>query len=328
MTQNRPTIGLALSGGGVRGLAHLGVLKVFEEAHIPVDYLAGTSMGGIVSAVYAAGLPIDEAIAFAQRMGLTDIASPPDDWHGLFGHNKLAKLLGELLGSEALTFEDLQIPLSVIATDIETGEMVVFNEGPLIPALLATSAFPIMFTPVRYQGRWFVDGGVLNNFPVDWVRRMGADRVVGVTTPPSVQLNMEDSADEAADEMEMEHSRLSLRALFSSFSLPALEWHLPLLIAETATGYTVSLVSQQRLRLSPPDLLLEVHLPNMGTFATQRSAEAIAAGQQATREALPALRKLRDTPKPPGALQAWRRWRRRLARAWAAFNAPDYSCFP
>ena len=105
----------------------------------------------------------------------------------------------------------------------------------------------------------------------------------------------------------------------------------PLRITQAVADHLLrhgSLVSHQRLRISPPDLLLEVHLPNMGTFATQRSAEAIAAGQQAAREALPALRKLRDTPAPPGTLQAWRRWRRRLARAWAAFNAPDYGCFP
>lgn len=322
MQTEQPKIGVALSGGGIRGLAHLGVLEVLEEARIPVDYLAGTSMGGIVGACYAAGVPLKEAIAFTQRLGLVDIASPDSGWRGLFGHAKMAKLLAELLGSESLTFEALRIPLAVVAADIERGEMVVFDRGPLIPALLATSAFPIMFSPVHYEGRWLIDGGVINNFPVDLVRQMGAERVLGVTVPPSVTLTMVNNGESH------ERERLSLRTLFSSFSQRALDWKMPLLIAETGASLTMEIVNRERLRLSPPDFLLEIQLPNMGTFATDKSAEAIEAGRKAALAAIGELVKLRNAPRPGDMWQRWQRLNRRLRRAWTAFNAPEAGCFP
>ncbi len=322
MQTERPLIGLALGGGGIRGLAHLGVLEVLEEAHIPVDYLAGTSMGGLVGAVYAAGVPVADAIAFAKRLGLIDIASPDGNWRGLFGHAKIAKLLTELLGSDALTFEDLRIPLSVVATDIERGEMVVFNRGPLIPALLATSAFPIMFAPLQYEERWLIDGGMVNNLPVDLVRQMGAERVLGVNVPPSVTLSPEHDAEQGA------HDRLSLRALFSSFSHRAQDWQLPLMIAETGCNLPIEIANRERLRRCPSNVLLEIHQPNTGTFATEKGTAAIEAGRKAALAAISEIVKLRDTPRPRALQLQWQRFNRRLRRAWDAFNAPDVSCYP
>jgi NTE family protein len=314
----RPKIGVALSGGGVRGLAHLGVLQVLEEARVPIDFVAGTSMGGIVAGVYAAGVPVQEVIEFSKKIGIMDLASRDRGWRGLFGHAKMSKLLVDLLGDAEIAFEDLQIPAAVVAADVETGEMVVFNRGPLLPALMATSAFPIVFSPVRYQERWLVDGGVLNNFPVDIVRHMGAERVLGVTVPSSVKLPLEE---------ERERIRLSPRALLA-FTNRTQDWKLPFLIAEASVSFTAQIVSQIRLSLCPPDLLLEISLPNVGLFATDKNAAVIEAGRKEAMRHLAALVELHTKPLPPRWRRRLKSVARRLGRAWAALREPAYPLFP
>jgi len=268
---------------------------------------------------------LQKTIEFAEHVGLLDIASRGPGLRGLFGHAKIAQLLADLLGSEGITFEDMKIPAAVLAADLETGELVVLNQGPLIPALLATSAFPVMLSPVYHQHRWLVDGGVLNNFPVDLVRQMGADRVLGVDTPPSIHLNIR-----AREEKEEEIGRfhLSPRALFSSFTPRTPDWKLPILIAETAAGFTANLVNETRLRLNPPDVLLTVSLPNVGTFSTGKNVETIEAGRRVARGALPELLRMRDKPLPSATQRRWRDFVRRLRRAWQAYHSPDYTLYP
>ena len=317
--KQQPKIGVALSGGGIRGLAHLGVLAVMEEQHIPVDYLAGTSMGGILAGVYAAGVSVEAITEFALRVGLMDMASRDQNFRGLFGHDKFALMLADLLGRDDLTFEDLRIPTAVVAADVETGAMVVLDSGPLIPALMATSAFPIIFAPYHYQDRWLIDGGVVNNFPVDLVRRMGADRVLGVETPARVCL--------ALHRPEPTTKRLSPRGIFAPFSHLTHDWKLPLLVAEVGTGHTIQAVNQVRLTLTPPDVLLSVHLHNIGTFATGKSEIAVQAGRKVAEENLSALKTL-TRPLPPRWVQRWQSFRRRLKRAWWIFQEPEYPLYP
>jgi NTE family protein len=319
MNANRKAkIGLALGGGGVRGLAHLGVLQALEEAEIAIDMIAGTSMGGLVGGLYAAGVPLPRLNQVAAKMGIMDFASRDHKWRGLFQQTKLAAFLEELLGSADLTFADLQIPLTVTAADLERAELVLLREGPLIPALLATSAFPIVFSPVHHQGRWLVDGGVLNNFPVDVVRDMGADRVLGVNVPPDIRLSLDDP----------ERARgLSGRALFS-FTNHTWDWKQPFLIAETSASLTSQLVTRTRLSLSPPDVLIEVRFPNVGIFSAERNVDIIEAGRREALSQMPALVALKAAPLPP----RWRCWlagvRHRLVRAWVAFRGPVYPSYP
>jgi NTE family protein len=315
--QPSPKIGVALSGGGVRGYAHLGVLQVLEEAGISVAVIAGTSMGGLVGGLYAAGVPLQTLIDFAQRTGIMDLASPDERWRGLFDHDKIAPMLADLIGSAEIAFEDLDIPAAVVAADVETGELVLLRKGPLIPALLATAAFPLVFTPVYHQGRWLVDGGVANNFPVDVARQMGADRVLGVNVPPSVRLVLD---------REEHDTGLSARAL-SRLGQRTREWQQPFLIAETCVGISIEAMDRTRMALWPPDLLLQVELPNVGVFSTNRNGEAIAAGYRLAREHLSELIDLKS-PLPP-------RWRRRLVAiqrrarlAWAVFREPEHLVCP
>jgi NTE family protein len=310
-------VGVALSGGGARGLAHLGVLQVLDEAEIPVDVVAGTSMGGIVACLYAAGIPVQDLIAFSKKIGVIDLVSPDLKWRGLFGHEKTANLLADLLGSGDVAFEDLDIPAAVVCADIETGGLVILDEGPLIPALLATSAVPIIFSPVHHRGRWLVDGGVLNNLPVDVVCRMGAERVLGVNVPPSVDLSLAD------EEMPKGLSLRGLRLLSHSVS----DWRRPFLIAEASAGITIQAIDRTRLALCPPDLLLEIHLPGVGVFSNGDGAE-VEAGRRAAMAHLEELIELKTGP----ALPHWRKWLRsainRFRLAWGMLRRPMPALYP
>lgn len=313
-----PKIGVALSGGGVRGYAHLGVLQVLEEAQVPIDVFAGTSMGGIIAGLYAAGIPLQELIAFSKRTGIIDMASRDREWRGLFGHQKMASLLADLLGDEDITFEDLNIPTAVVSADVETGELILLNQGPLIPALMATSAFPIVFSPVYHQGRWLVDGGVINNFPVDVVRQLGADRIIGVDVPPTVRLSLKEQE---------RHTGLSARGLrfFSNYTR---DWKMPFLIAEASVGITMQVINQTRLGLCPPDVLLEIDLPNVGIFTSDDNAKIIEAGHKVAMSHRAELVELKARPLPSGWRQRLRSATCRLQRAREVLLGPEYPPYP
>lgn len=310
--KGKPRVGVALSGGGLRGLAHLGVLQVLEETQIPVNVIAGTSMGGIIAGLYAAGVPLEKMIAFSKNTGLLDLASPDLHWRGLFSQKKLSEHLANLLGGEEIAFEELRIPAAVIAADLETGDLVILNKGPLIPALLATAAFPILFSPVRHQGRWLVDGGVLNNLPVDVVRWMGAERVLGVSVPPTVQLSLEEPE---------RQKRLPLHGL-RRVGERTRDWKLPILIAEASSGITVQAINRRRMALFPPDLLLEVRLPNVGLlFSDNGNLTIVEAGRRVAMDHRAELAILAQ-PLPPLWWQRLTTTWRRLHRLPAALKDP------
>ena len=214
----RPRIGLALSGGGARGAAHIGVLKVLEELRVPIDCIAGTSMGAVVGGAYAAGVSPQEmerviaqtdwADVFVDRPPRAEIATrrKQDDYRNLFApeygvrdgslllpkgviagvtiENFLRRLSAPAGGTS--DFDRLPIPYRAVATDIETGEEVVLARGSLMRAMRASMAIPGALTPVAIDGRLLVDGGIADNLPIDVVRRLCADVVIAVDigTPP------------------------------------------------------------------------------------------------------------------------------------------------
>jgi len=210
----RPRIGLVLSGGGARGLAHVGVLKVLEEARIPVDAIAGTSMGAIIGGLYASGMPatelerelrgLDWDALFANRVprelltqrrkeedfevspaleiGLERRSGSPMLPLGTVSSRGLELLLRRytLPVRRAADFDHLPIPFRAVATDMESGQAVVFRDGDLARALRASMSVPAVFAPSEVEGRILGDGGLVNNLPVDVVRSMGVDRVIAI----------------------------------------------------------------------------------------------------------------------------------------------------
>lgn len=174
----RPKVGLALGGGFARGLAHVGVLKVFEEENIPVDYIAGTSIGAAIGAAYCSGVSAKELEEITCLLRFSDFARYTISRLGLCSNDRMTSLLKRTL--KVRTFEELRIPLAVTATDFATGESVVFTEGDLIDPVRASCAYPCVFLPVNVNGRLLVDGLLAHPVPATPLKQMGADKVIAV----------------------------------------------------------------------------------------------------------------------------------------------------
>jgi NTE family protein len=173
-----PKVGVALGGGFARGLAHIGVLKVLEEEKIPVDFIAGTSVGSVIGAAYASGISAKELEEIAALVRFKDFSRWTFSRFGLFSNDKMAVFLRKILRCK--TFEELRIPLAVAATDIVTGDPAVFTSGDLIDPVRASCAYPGMFQPVRIENRLLVDGLLAHAVPAMPLRDMGAERVISV----------------------------------------------------------------------------------------------------------------------------------------------------
>lgn len=288
---NRPKIGLVLSGGGARGTAHIGVLKVLEENHIPIDMISGTSFGSIVGGLYAAGYSADELQNILEnfdwmeslsgraprkersfrrkqedngflirfKLGIKDgkIKLPG----GLITPNNLRLTLQDLINERTNQddFDKLPIPFRAVATDLGTGNAYVLKKGNLASAMIASMAVPALFPPIEYDGHLLVDGGVSNNVPVDVVRSMGADIVivVDISTPML-------STDE-----------------IRSFTN---------VIDQLVLIMTSKNAAAQLATLTDQDILIRPELDDIGFVDFERSMEAIPRGETATQMALPQLR--------------------------------------
>ena len=181
MVRKRPRIGLALGGGGARGYAHLGVLKALREANIPVDVIAGTSMGAVVGAAYATGYQSEELVDMALQMRwrqLLALADPTLPRQGVIAGNRLERYFETL--TRGRDFNQLDKTLVVVATDITTGEEVRLNSGPVARALRASTAVPGVFCPVESRNRLLVDGSITTPVPVRVAADAGAEVVVAV----------------------------------------------------------------------------------------------------------------------------------------------------
>ncbi len=175
----RPKIGLALSGGSTHGAAHIGVLQVLEGEGIHPDFITGTSAGALVGCAYAAGIPLNEITEIFKSMSWPQLLRPSFIHPlSLFDTSPMEKFLREKIGDGE--FKDLDIPFAAIACDIVTSEKVVLDKGPLAPAIRASASIPGLFNPVEVDGRLLVDGGIIDNLPIEEVRRMGADYVIAV----------------------------------------------------------------------------------------------------------------------------------------------------
>lgn len=206
----KPKIGLVLSGGGAKGFAHIGVLKVLEQAGVKIDYIGGTSMGAVVGGLYASGYSAtqidsifgtinydnllkdfiprtsknfyekrnDDLYAFVLSFNKFKVGVPQALSKGMYNYNLLSSITRNV--RHIRDFNELKIPFLCMATNIETGEKVTINKGNLAYAMIASSAFPSLFSPVELNGILLVDGGVSNNYPLDEVRKMGADIIIGV----------------------------------------------------------------------------------------------------------------------------------------------------
>ena len=249
-------IGLALGGGAARGLAHIGVLEILDREGIPVDMIAGTSAGAAVGALYAQGksaarikeLALDTG--WRRLVSLIDLALPRS---GFIEGTKIKNLLKSIMGD--VSFDELKIPLSCLATDIRSGEEVVISDGSVLEGVRASISIPVIFTAVKRQGRYLVDGGLVNPVPVSTVRKMGADLVIAVNVIPTMGVRLQPSQ----KDKEPGIFQSMLHSLYIA---------------------TYSLV---RSSLAQADIVIEPKLPHVGYGDFHRISDSIAQGEIAAK---------------------------------------------
>ena len=258
----RRKLGLAFGGGFARAVAHIGVLKVLEEEKIPIDLVAGTSAGAILGAAYCAGLSARELEAMAVASRFHDFARMTLSRYGLYASDRMANFCERVL--KIKSFEDLKIPLAVIATDVRTGDPVVFTRGPIVSPMRASCAYPGMFPPVEVDGRSLIDGMLAYSVPTPPLREMGADFVIGVYL--------------SADRSGHPAPRHLLEVIGQCLS-----------IAED---------KMRHLWKKDADLVVEPDINGFSFDCFDRAKELIANGEKAARAALPQLRRLLNLPEP------------------------------
>jgi NTE family protein len=192
--KRKKRVGLALSGGAARGIAHIGVLDVLHKEGIPIDMIAGTSAGAIIGAIYAFQLETDKMLEFAldPSWKKASIMSDPSlGRSGFLKGKKIEHLLTGFMGGD-IDFNDLKIPFNAVATDIDTGEEIVISSGSVMDAIRASISLPGIFKVVERDGHFLVDGGLTTPVPIEVVRRMGADFIIAVNVNPDMTDRMSD----------------------------------------------------------------------------------------------------------------------------------------
>ena len=249
----RPRIGLALGGGFARGIAHIGVLRVLQDEGIPVDLVSGTSVGALIGAAYCSGATLDEMERQGALTKFKDFGRWTISRLGMASNDKLEFYLQRF--SSFTYFEELKTPLGIVATDLVRGETVCFTEGEIGPAVRASCAYPGLFLPVEHQGKYMVDGFLTAPVPTAEARGMGAQVVIGVHLEPGLL---------------DERPRNTIEVISRSFSI--IQTH------------------SRGVWRSAADVIIEPEVHHFLWDDFQMTPQLVAAGEAATREALPLIR--------------------------------------
>jgi NTE family protein len=249
----RPKVGLALGGGFARGIAHLGVLRVFEENEIPIDFIAGTSVGALVAAAYASGASLDDMERQGAQTTFHDFGRWTLSRYGMASNARIENYLHRFTRAEY--FHETKIPLSIVATDLVTGKSVHFTDGEISPALRASCAYPGLFLPVEYRGHFLADGFLTQAAPAEAVRELGAELVISVYLDPGLL---------------DEKPRNTIEIISRSFSI--IQTHL---------------VQPWRIQT---DILIEPDVHNVLWHEFSKTPQLVAAGRAATEAVLPKIK--------------------------------------
>lgn len=257
----RPKVALVLSGGGARGLSHIGVLQILEREKIPVDLIVGTSVGAIVGALYASGVPPAEIENMSREIGwdkLTDLSAAALVRllvsEELLSTRNMERFLERRIGKKQ--FADLKIPLACVSADLQTGEQITLREGDVALAARASATMPGVFAPVPYRHRLLVDGGIVDNVPTDVAQRLGADVILCVNAPVDL-------------------ARHSVANVFMTLT--------------QALYIQGQVITEERIRLA--DALIEPRVEDVSTLELWKSPQCVQAGRAAAEAALPAVRR-------------------------------------
>lgn len=274
---DKPKVGLALGSGGARGWCHIGVLQGLEEIGVKPDMIAGTSMGAVVGAAWAAGALAEltawvEKLTPAAFLRLMDVSFNAG---GLVEARQIETLLKDISVPDRL--EDLNCPMTAVATDMRSGREIWFTEGPTYPAVRASAGIPGVMTPVNFDGRWLIDGGIVNPVPVSAARAMGAEVILAVD--PNAKPDGYIWREPVATERWI--SKILPTALHGFFGLDekaAKPGYLDVLNA--AIDVATQQICRARLAGEPPHVLMEANLTHMTVLELYRGKEAIAEGRR------------------------------------------------
>jgi NTE family protein len=272
---------LALGGGGVKGYAHIGVLRYLENCGIRVRAIAGTSAGGLFGSTYAAGVSLQELDNLLSKVNQAKLYTrQPGDGPSLLGLGGVSEVLEGILGD--ITFEDLQIPMAMTAVDLESGEPVVMNTGRVLDAVLATIALPGIFPPRQWKGRLLIDGGVLDPVPIPLARALAPDLpVVAVVLTPRLQTwNGNHKPPRFLRSIPL------INRIFQT-RLPQ-----SLNIFLRSVDIVGCVLTDLRLELDQPDVIIRPPLSNIGLVDTVDIMDLIAMGERATEKAMPQILQL------------------------------------
>ncbi len=275
-------IGVALGGGGAKGLAHVGVLRVLDSAGIHIDIIAGTSAGAIAGSLYAAGKTPDEIELLIQGLRMQQLLTRDRTGMGFFSTDGIHRLIETAIG-KATRIEDLPIQFIAMAVDVDSSAETAFDSGSVADAVCASAAFPGLFAPVEIDGRFYFDGGVTNSVPFDVVRRRGASRVLAVDL----------GSDDPVFTIQFPHRRGSAwfyRLLFVAGNQSIVR------VATRAIGVMSRQIRMQKLKEFPPDLILHPLVQHVGMMDFDLSQDCIHAGEQAARDALPQIERVLKSP--------------------------------
>ncbi len=301
-------VGLALGSGAARGMSFIGILEELEDSGIEISFLAGTSIGALIGAMFASGVPVSRMEKVACSLNwrrLARLIDPIIPTSGLIDGKKVASFIDELLPVKS--FEELERPLAVTATDVETGELVIIRQGNLLEAIQAAIAFPGIFTPVRFADRFLVDGGLCAPVPTDIVRNMGAEIVIGACAIPEVEKNYAETfspvSEQSSDTLGfLEHFNSEwienkFREVWqgqsdrSRNSAAQTNRKPPGIFRVFAQSIAImeNQINSLRIENSQIDLLIRPDLKEINLLEFHRAKECIAAGKKATRASLQSI---------------------------------------
>ena len=305
-------IGLALGSGSAKGLAHIGVLKVIDEEKIPIDFIAGTSIGALIGVVYASGLSTGEMEEIAlniDKKQITSFFTPTIPYSGLVEGKRITEFIKSIIGNPNI--EDLKIPFAAIATNVLNGRKVMITKGSAVEAVRASISIPGIFTPCKHNGDFLVDGGLVDPVPVNCVRDMGADYIIGVNVVPlpekkTNKLMMKGEEKKLATvpvNSKLVNTRLSkfIKPVKSVMQNPFLTLTGKLKTMRESPSIftiilqTIAIIEQQIMNLQlknlRPDILIEPQVGFIKPLEFYRSKEAIAVGERTARDSLSEVKK-------------------------------------
>lgn len=262
-------IGLALGGGGAKGLAHIGVLKVLEEEKIPIEMIAGTSMGAVIGAIYATGKNSKQTEELALKIGLKGMikwVDPGLSKMGLIKGKKITDFLKSIIGE--IKFADLKIPFACLATDLKKGEKLVIKTGSVVEGVRASTSVVGVFPPVKWGERFLVDGGLINPVPISTLKEMGAGFIMAV--------NLDSREKNLRQNSWWERSQSEKIKRLKKLNL----------LAQIRQGILISRDTLKHFDFKEADLIIEPYLKHIKGIDFYRAKECILRGEVAAKKAL------------------------------------------